>query len=183
MCDIHIDIMYEIMYDIKYDISYTMYILAICHVYTRYFCYEVLKENHALLNTGNAGFNIRLFSTMAWVYRIRIQTNSRNINFDSIQCISWYMLYTMYIQALSIYYIHGICIVYTWYIPCIIFLWVPDACNLKQRLDVLTTPRPGVHKGHSTKQKSCFEGGVRNGIYIRTCTNLKPERQRRSRTQ
>ena len=32
----------------------------------------------------------------------------------------------MYIPALGIYH------VYTWYIPCIIFIGVPDACNLSR---------------------------------------------------
>jgi hypothetical protein len=86
-----------------------MYILGICHVYTRYFCYEVLKEDYAFLNSS--GFNTRLFSIMAWVYSIGIQTNSRKLNFY-IQGI--YMIYT------GSWYIHSM--VYTWYIPCIIFI-------------------------------------------------------------
>ncbi len=48
--------------------AYTIHILGICHVYTRYFCCDVLKENYALLNIS--GFNIRLSSTMVLVYSI-----------------------------------------------------------------------------------------------------------------
>jgi hypothetical protein len=44
--------------------------LGICHVYTRYFCYEVLKENHASLNIS--GFKIRFSLLMALVYSIEL---------------------------------------------------------------------------------------------------------------
>ncbi len=71
------------------------------------FWYEVLKENYTFLNLSKSGFNIRLFSSMAWVYSIRLQINSRKLNLN-ILCI--YMAYTRYILALGIY------MIYTWYI-------------------------------------------------------------------
>ena len=96
-------------------IAYTMNILGICHVYTRYFCDEVLKENCAFLTIS--GFNITLSLSMAMVYSIELHINTWKWNFD---IHSIYMVYTMYIQPLGIY------MVYTWYIPTIYLIGVPD---------------------------------------------------------
>jgi hypothetical protein len=70
-----------------------------------------------------SGFNIRLFSTMAWVYSIRIQINTRKMNFNTISiyqvltmyipCIYWLMVYTMYIHGIYIYM--PVVLVYTMY--------------------------------------------------------------------
>jgi hypothetical protein len=119
----NIDCFFESLQNLKITkpsicMTYTIYILGTCHVYTRYFYYEVLNENYAFLNISS--LNIRLFSTMACFYSIRIQINSRKMNIN-ILCI--YMVYTTYILALGTYMVHTW---YTWYIPCIIFLWVPD---------------------------------------------------------
>ena len=96
-----------------------MNILGICHVYTRYFCDEVLKENCAFLTIS--GFNITLSLSMAMVYSIELHINTWKWNFD---IHSIYMVYTMYIQPLGIY------MVYTWYIPTIYLIGVPDVINL-----------------------------------------------------
>ena len=97
-------------------IAYTMHIFGICHVYTRYFCFEVLKENYAFWNLS--GFNITLSLSMAMVYSIELHINTWKWIFD---IHSIYVVYTRYIKPLLIY------MVYTWYIPTIYLIGVPDA--------------------------------------------------------
>ncbi len=104
------------MYGCYYGpMAYTMNILGICHVFTRYFGYEVLRENYAFLNISC--FNIRLSSTMALVYSIELHINPWKWKFN-IQCI--YLVNTRYISHLGIY------MVYTWYIPTLYLVGVPD---------------------------------------------------------
>ncbi len=95
--------------------TYITHKLGICHVYTRYFCCEVLKENYACFNISC--FNIRLSSTIELIYSIELHINSWKRNFN-IHCI--YMVYTRYIPPL------GINMVYKWYIPNTYLVGVPD---------------------------------------------------------
>ncbi len=78
--------------------SHTMHIHGVCHVYTRYVWYIVLKTNYDFLQLSR--FNIILSSTMALVCSIEIHINTWKWNFD-INCI--YVVYARHIPPPYIY--------------------------------------------------------------------------------
>jgi hypothetical protein len=114
-----------------------MHIHSICHKYTRYVWYIVLKVNYAFLYIS--GFNIILSSTMSLVCCIELCITTWKWNFN-IHCI--YVVYARHIQQQYIYmeytwfnnqektgykvrtfmmkFYHDFC---TWYVPSTYCIW------------------------------------------------------------
>ncbi len=109
----NIDYCFESLQNLKITkssicISYTIHILGLCHVYTRYFCYEVLRENYAFLN-WISGFNIDC--SQPWHGFTGLEYKWIQENWISLsKYIHGIYHVTVYTGS---WYIHGIYIVYT----------------------------------------------------------------------
>ncbi len=120
----------KLVYVLHIPCIYIVYVMYMPGMFGTYF------KRRIMLSYTFLGFNIILSWTMALVCHIELHINTWKWNFD-IYCI--HVVYARHILQQYIY------MEYTWYIPTIYLVWVPDVGWSKTWAEFET--KPGIFQG------------------------------------